>query len=201
MLVDTIRHRLDGIERPLLVRHLVFGLFLVPVPLFRSGFLELGLFLIYMRMPFAVEVGIGLLFESILFSLPLILLFVAWSLPGAHRPGLPKRSIAALCLLIAYHPFRYDPIVMFYGAKTQAEIARIHEQFPIVWAVRHLDTPLLLGLAASAVLQHRTAGPDEKIWFHWLLFLCTLWAAFAFIDPYFGYVLFLFHGEPRPSID
>jgi hypothetical protein len=171
MVADRVRRVLAEIERPLLLRHLVFGLFLVPVPLFRSGFAELGLFLIYMRMPFAVEVGIGLLFESILFSIPLILLFVVWSLPGARRPGLPKRSIAALCLLIAYHPFRYDPIGIFYGAKTQAEIARIHEQFPIVWAVKHLDTPLVLGLAALAILQHRTAGPDEKIWFHWLLFL------------------------------
>ena len=36
--------------------------------------------------------------------IPLIPVFLAWSLPGADRPGLPKRSIVALCLLIACHP-------------------------------------------------------------------------------------------------
>ena len=43
----------------------------------------------------------------IFLGLPLALIFLAWALPGAGRDGLPKRSIVALCFLVAYNPLRY----------------------------------------------------------------------------------------------
>ncbi|MHA1153597.1 MAG: hypothetical protein ACTSQ7_13210, partial [Alphaproteobacteria bacterium] len=39
-------------------------------------------------------------------GLPLTAIFLAWSLPGAGRPGVPLRSIVVLCLLVACNPFR-----------------------------------------------------------------------------------------------
>ena len=50
-----------------------------------------------------------------LFGLPLTAIFLAWSLPGAGRPGLPLRSIVVLCLLIAYHPLQSYFESHFYG--------------------------------------------------------------------------------------
>ena len=32
---------------------------------------------------------------------PLVPIFLAWALPGAGRPGLPKRLIVVLCILVA----------------------------------------------------------------------------------------------------
>ncbi len=42
-----------------------------------------------------------------MFGLPITAIFLAWSLPGAGRPGVPMRSIVVLCLLVAYNPFQY----------------------------------------------------------------------------------------------
>ena len=134
------------------------------------------------RLPHSAALALAFLFWLSVLSLPLIPLFLAWSLPGAGRLGLPKRSIGALCLLIAYHPFRFYLEGRFYGAETLATVAKIHEQFPVVWAFKHLDTLLLLGLVLWAILRSRTARPKEKMWFHWLLFVCALWAAGGFYD-------------------
>jgi len=54
-------------------------------------------------------------------GLPLAPIFLAWSLPGASRFGLPRRSIAVLCLLVAYNPLRHYFESHFYGG----DIARI----------------------------------------------------------------------------
>lgn len=122
--------------------------------------------------------------------------FFWWSLPGADHPGLPKRSIGALCLLIAYHPFRFYLEGRFYGAETRADIARMHEQFPIIWLFKHLDTALLLALIVWAALRRAEAQRWEKASFHWLLFVCTLWAVCAFNDSFLGFALpFLLDGE------
>ena len=176
-------------RRPLLIRHVIFAFALIPVPWFRTGVVDFMVIALLYRFPHSAALALALLFWLSLFSLPLIPLFFAWSLPGASRPGLPKRSIGALCLLIAYHPFRFYLEGRIYVAETQAFVARIHEQFPIVWAFKHLDTPALLGLVVWTVLRRRTARPAEKIWFHWLLFVCALWAMGAFYDFYLGYSL------------
>ena len=120
-------------------------------------------------------------------SLPLIPLFLAWSLPGAARLGLPKRSIGGLCLLIAYHPFRLYLEGQFFDADELERIANLHERFPIVWALKHLDTALLAGLALWAIRRRTVAQLNEKVWFHWLLFVCALWAVIALSDSAFGY--------------
>ena len=182
MISERLRLMLAEERRPLLIRHLVFGLALFPIPMIRTGLAEFSLVLIITPFSQGVGIGIGILFWISLISLPLIPLFLAWSLPGAGRLGLPKRSICALCLLIAYHPFRFYLDGRFYGAETLATVAKTHEQFPVVWAFKHQDTLLLLGLILWAILRSRTARPKEKMWFHWLLFVCALWAAGGFYD-------------------
>jgi hypothetical protein len=181
-------------RRPLLVRHVLLAFALIPVPWFRTGVADLLVMALLFPWPHLITMALAFLFWLSLISLPLIPLFLAWSLPGASRPGLPKRSIGALCLLIAYHPFRFYLKGSFYGAETRAEITDLHEQFRIVWVFKHLDTPALLGLVVWMVLCLRTARPAEKNWFHWLLFVCALWAAGAFFDIYVGDSLSLFFG-------
>ena len=45
------------------------------------------------------------------------------------------------------------------------------------WVIRHLDTPLLIGLVAAALLRRHTLRALPKILFHWILLICALWAA------------------------
>lgn len=189
MLSERLRLMFAAERRPLLVRHVVFVFALFPILWFRTGVADFLVKAVLFPWPHLITMALAFLFWLSLFSLPLIPLFLAWSLPGASRPGLPKRSIGALCLLIAYHPFRFYLDGRLYGAETQAFVARIHEQFPVVWAFKHLDTPLLFGLVAWTIFRRLIARPKEKIWFHWLLFVCVLWAAGAFYDFSVGYAL------------
>jgi len=108
-------------------------------------------------------------------GLPLTAIFLAWSLPGAGRPGLPLRSIVVLCLLVAYYPLRSIFHSYFYG-DTATYTDWVSRQSLLIWSVRHLDTPLLIGLAASALRWRRTLPPYWKVHFHWGLFVCALWA-------------------------
>jgi len=120
--------------------------------------------------------------------IPLIPLFLAWSLPGAVRPGLPKRSIVGLCLLIAWHPFRFHFEGYGYSSTTARTVARFHQEFPLTQALGHLDTPVLVGLAVWAMLRRHSLRPKEKILFHWGLFACVLWAAGPLSNYYFNFV-------------
>lgn len=196
-----IRQRLRPIFseelRPLLLGHVVLAFALIPVPWFRTGVADLMVVALLFRLPHSAALAMASMFWLSLFSLPLIPLFLAWSLPGASRAGLPKRSIGVLFLLIAYHPFRFYLEGRLYVAETQAFVARIHEQFPIVWAFKHLDAPALLGLVVWTILRRRIARPAEKIWFHWLLFVCALWAMGAFYD--FGVGVSLLVDLPEPT--
>ena len=194
MIAERLRPLFAEERRPLLIRHVLFAFALIPVPWFRTGLMDFLVVTSIVPSPAGPALGLALLIFLSVLSLPLIPLFLAWSLPGADHPGLPKRSIGVLCLLIAYHPLRFYIEGRFYGAETLAFVARIHEQFPIVWAFKHLDTPLLLGLVAGTVLRRLTARPAEKIWFHWLLFVCALWAAGDFYDFDVGYSLSFFFG-------
>ena len=121
-------------------------------------------------------------------AIPLIPLFLAWSLPGAGRPGLPLRSTVALCLLIAYHPLRLYFESYDYDTGIAKAVAEISQEFPLIWTFRHLDTPLLIGLAGWAVLRRHALRPKEKILFHWGLFACALWAAGRLSNYYFNFV-------------
>ncbi len=112
-----------------------------------------------------------------LLGLPITAIFLAWSLPGASRPGLPLRSIVVLCLLVAYNPLQSYFESHFYGEFVARIADWYSRQSPLIWSIRHLDTPLLIGLAASALRWRRTLPPYWKVHFHWGLFICALWAA------------------------
>lgn len=178
----------------MLIRHVIFAFALIPIPWFRTGLVDFLVVYLPVPWPHTLALALALLFWLSLFSLPLIPLFLAWSLPGSGRPGLPKRSIVFLALLVVYHPFRFYFDGRIYVAETQAMVARIHEQFPIVWTFKHLDTLLLLSLVLWGVVRQRQAQPKEKIWFHWLLFVCALWAAGAFYDFNVGDSLSFYFG-------
>ncbi len=193
-----IRERLRPIfakeRRLLLLGHLALALALVPIPLIRTGWAEFGGFMAIFALQSPSSIGLGILAAGALFSSPVVPLFLVWSLPDATRLGLSRRSIGLLCLLVAAHPLRFIFEGVFHSMEIRAEAARLSEKFPAVWAIKHLDTPLLLGLAVWAILQHRTMGAHGKLWFHWALFVSVLCAAFAPFDSNFGFlaVPFLF---------
>jgi len=112
-----------------------------------------------------------------LLGLPLAPIFLAWAVPGAIRPGLPMRSTVVLWLLVAYNPLQDYFESHFYGEF----VARVADSFsresPLIWSIQHLNTPLLIGLAVTALLRRHTVSPFWKILFHWGLFVCALWAA------------------------
>jgi len=109
--------------------------------------------------------------------LPLTAIFLAWSLPGAGRPGVPLRSIVVLCLLVACNPFRGNLDSYFYSDAVTTYTDRVSSESPLIWFIQHLDTPLLIGLAVSALRWRRTLPPYWKVLFHWGLFVCAFWAA------------------------
>jgi hypothetical protein len=174
---------------PLFIRHLVYGLTLLPITMIRTGWGEFAFFLLLFGLQLETANTLGAFFLLSLVSITPVVLFLAWSLPGADRGGLPKRSIGALCLLIAYHPARLHLEGVLSSEDPIGNVEEIHERFPMVWAFKHFDTPLLLGLIVWAILRHQTAKPRERILFHWLLFLCALWAACALNDTSVGLML------------
>ena len=174
-------------RRPLLLGHLVLALALVPVPMIRTGMAEFGAFMALFPFQAPPTIGLGILAAGVLFSFPLVPLFLVWSLPGAIRLGLSRRSIGLLCLLVATHPLRYYFEGVFHRIGIRAEAASLFEKYPVVWLIKHLDSPLLLGLVVWAILQHQTMGAQGKLWFHWALFVCVLCAAFAPFDTQFGF--------------
>jgi hypothetical protein len=89
-------------RRPLLIRSLVFGIALLLITPVRTGLADLFLVSLMVPSPAGSAMVFVLGLWLLLFSLPLVPLFLAWSLPGLGRLGLPKRSIGALCLLIVY---------------------------------------------------------------------------------------------------
>ena len=109
-------------------------------------------------------------------GLPLTAIFLAWSLPGAIHSGLPLRSIVVLCLLVAYHPLQNYFESHFYGEFVARVADWFSGQSPLIWSIRHLDTPLLIALAGTALRRRRTLPPPWKVLFHWGLFVCVLWA-------------------------
>jgi hypothetical protein len=186
MIAERLRLMFAEDRRPLLARHSVFGLALVPVPLIRTGFSEFILVGLIFPSPDGAIFALGLLILFLLVSLPLAPIFIAWSLPGTGRPGLPQRSLGLLAFLIAYYPLRLYLNNIVANAETRAEIANMHAEFPIVLLLKHLDAPFLLGLLVWAIRRWDVAQAKEKIWFHWLLFVCALWAACALFDSSFG---------------
>ncbi len=122
-------------------------------------------------------------------GLPLTAIFLAWSLPGAGRPGVPFRSIVVLCLLVAYNPLQSYFESHFYGDFV-SRVADSFSRAPLIWSIRHLDTPVLIGLAVTALRWRRTLPPYWKVLFHWGLFVCALWAAGHPYDSMFSGILY-----------
>ena len=187
MIAERLRPIFAKERRRLLLGHLVLALALVPIPMIRTGWAEVALLLSVAPSQVPGPIGLWFFMAGALILSPLVPLFLAWSLPGAGRPGLPKRSIGALCLLVATHPIRFYFEGVFHSMEIRAKAASLSEKFPVVWLIKHLDTPLLLGLVVWALLQHQTMGAHGKLWFHWALFVCVLCAAFAPFDSNFGF--------------
>ena len=189
--MDADRHsRIDPRRRGFLTLWcFLLGLALLPIPAIRALSPELLFEALAGLSPDVPASGVIVVYAWLsLPAIPLIPLFLAWSLPGAVRPGLPKRSIGTLCLLIACHPFRFHFEGYGYSSTAARIVARLHQEFPLSWALGHLDTPLLIGLAAWAMLRRRTLRPKEKILFHWILFICALWAAGPLANDYFDFI-------------
>ena len=197
MIAERLRPIFAKEGRPLLLGHLALALALVPIPMVRSGLIEVAIALSFFPSQAPVPVGLYMLIAGTVVSLPVIPLFLAWSLPGSNRPGLPKRSIGALCLLIVYHPFRIYLEGIFSSPKDLERVTSLHDRFPIIWALKHMDTPLLLGLALWAIHRRSVAQPKEKIWFHWLLFVGALWAVTSLSDSGFGFLVPYIFADPH----
>lgn len=190
MIAQRLRPIFAKERRLLLLGHLVLAITLVPIPMIRTGWIDAVLALSTFPSQAPEPVGLWLLLGGAAVSLPLVPLFLAWSLPGATSIGLARRSIGLLCLLIATHPIRHYLEGVFHSAAIRAEAQNLHERYPVVWLFKHLDTPLLLGLVVWAILQHQTMRAHGKLWFHWTLFVCALWAIVAPFDSNFGFHIF-----------
>ncbi len=167
------------------------GLALAPMPAFHAspdGFLY---YLIESPPPGWTKFAKDQMILFVLLGLPLAPIFHAWALPGAGFPGLPKRTIVALCFLVTYNPFRYFLERNMYGEKV-ARVVNYTEAWTDGLIFRHLDSLILVGLATVALIWRNSLQPLPKILFHWTLFVCALWAAGPpFLDTYF-YGLWLF---------
>jgi hypothetical protein len=162
---------------------LLAALVLAPLPILHTY--PIG-FLIYLFDPSPPGWTRFTMYEARMFTLlglPLAPIFLAWALPGVGRPGVPLRSIVVLWLLVAYNPLRHIFESHVYGDRI-AGIASLSNwsESPLLWAIWHLDTPLLIGLAATALLRRYTLRPLPTVLFHWILFVCVLWAAGPLYD-------------------
>ncbi len=165
-------------ESPAALRRwcILAGLALAPLPAFHA--VPEG-FLIYLFDPPTgwTRLRKGEIIAFTILGLALAPIFLAWALPGVGRPGLPKRTIVALCFLVAYNPLRYYFERHFFGELVARMVDAFDQSSVAGWTVRHLDTPLLIGLVTIALLRRHRLRPLSKILFHWALFVCALWAA------------------------
>ncbi len=153
------------------------GLALAPLPALHALPEEFIYFLFESPLPIRTRLAMPEPFWFTLLGLPITAIFLAWALPGAHRPGLPPRSIGLLWLLVAYNPLRHLVERYSYGEIVASIVVASDRSSAASWTVRHLDTPLLIALAVAAVLRRGTLQSLPKILFHWMLFVCGLWAA------------------------
>jgi hypothetical protein len=159
------------------------GLTLAPLPALHALPEEFIYFLFESPLPIRTRLAMPEPFWFTMLGLPITAIFLAWALPGAHRPGLPPRSIGLLWLLVAYNPLRHFFESQIYGDRI-AGIASVFgwSEPPLLWAIWRVDTPLLIGLAATALLRRYTIRPLATILFHWILFVCAIWTAGPLYD-------------------
>ena len=153
------------------------GLALAPLPAIHAAPEAFIYFLFESPLPIRTRLAMPEPYWFTLLGLPITAIFLAWALPGAQRPGLPPRSIGLLWLLVAYNPLRHLLERYAYGELVATMVVAADQSSAASWAVRHLDTPLLIALAVATVRRRGTLQPLPKILFHWALFVCALWAA------------------------
>jgi hypothetical protein len=152
------------------------GLALAPLPAIHAAPEAFFYFVFESPLPIWTRMTMREPYWFTLLGLPIAAIFLAWSLPGAGRPGLPMRSIVVLFILVAYNPVRHFIEIHYYG-DAAARVAALDWAWIAGGIIRNLDTPLLIGLAATALIRRHTLRPIPKILFHWVLFVCALWAA------------------------
>jgi hypothetical protein len=152
------------------------GLALAPLPAIHAAPEAFFYFLFESPLPIWTRMTMREPYWFTLLGLPITAIFLAWSLPGAGRPGLPMRSLLVLWLLIAYNPVRH-----YFEFYSFGDVAGRLSASDWAWIagliIRNLDTPLLIGLTTIALIRRHTLRPARKIFFHWVLFVCALWAA------------------------
>ncbi len=156
------------------------------MPMIRSGMAELSLTLIATAFGEGPLRGLVYLAVDSLISLIPLAIFLLWSWPDFDRIGLPPRSKLLLALLLAYLPVQVIFQPHYYSDSSLELVHEVNEAVPAIWVIRHLDKPTLVLLAVWALWRGRTMGPGERLAFHFLLFLCLIWALCAWIDAGFG---------------
>ncbi len=156
-------------------------------PTIRSGWLELTSDLIsggsLLGLPFFLALNAYGFFLS-LFPMGL---FLVWSWPRVAPLGLPPHSTWLLGFLLVYLPIQmiYQP--QFKSDNALERLRAIDEMLPAIPIIRELDKPLLFLLTVWAWWRRRVMGPAERLAFHFLLFLCLIWAICETIDVGFGF--------------
>ncbi len=160
-----------------------------PLPAVRSGALELLLF--FRVLAGRAQVVHLLAIESLvaaLFLLPAVG-FWLWSRPRFDRPGLPRRSLVLLGLLLAYVPIQAIFSPQLFGPEELGQILKVDAALPVIAAARHLDKPILLALVIWTWRQRYQMSAAAQLTFHFLLAVCFVWALSSFVDAGFGYYL------------
>lgn len=176
MLPGCLRSQFAKIKRPLLVWHLGLGLTLLPIPALLTGWAYLLDFVPITPLPGALQLRpLVWLWLSVFSFLP-VLVYYVWSLPGIHRVGLPKRSIYFLGLLAVYNPIRLNFYRTIAELESREHVYTLHYKYIVLWDFKNVDSALRLALVVWAFRRRRTIQPVEKALFHWLLFVCAVWA-------------------------
>ena len=164
-----------------------FAAFIIFItPPIRSGWLELTSDILAGGSLLGLPFFLALNAYGFFFALFPMGLFLMWSWPRADPLGLPPRSTWLLGLLLAYLPIQliYEP--QFKSDEVLERTRMIDEMLPAVPIIRQLDKPVLLLVAVWAWWRRQVMGPAERLAFHFLLFLCLIWAICETIDVGFG---------------
>ena len=164
------------------------GLVVYPLPLIRSGAVEI--FLIFFA---ATSDFIGTLvvvgFVPAMFLCAWLGVFLLWSLPHFERHGLPRRSLVLLVSLVIYLPVQFIVQPRLFSEDNFGLIQGLDTEVAEIWLIRHLDKPLLGLLAVMTLCGHRNMNSRSQLVFHFLLAFCFSWALFDLVDMGFGSLL------------
>jgi hypothetical protein len=186
MIAKRLRPMFAETEKPLVIWHIVLGLFLLPIPALLTGWAYLLDLTPIISLPSALFLNPIVLFWLGVFSFLPIPIYLVWSLPKIHRVGLPKHSIYFLALLAIYNPIRLNLYRTIAELETREHVYTLHYKYIVLWEYKNVDSAFLLALAVWAFRRHRTMQPVEKTLFHWLLFVCAVWAICDYYEVIVG---------------